>query len=57
MHALGFYHEQNRPDRDENVHVFFNNVNSSMCFNFAKCSALGGSTCKTFAPYNYKSIM
>ena len=26
MHALGFYHEQNRMDRDEHVHVVEDNV-------------------------------
>ena len=36
MHALGFWHEQMRPDRDNYVNVYMNNVSPQMRFNFNK---------------------
>ncbi len=51
-HALGFYHEQNRPDRDNAILVAPENINGNFCSAFEKCAK-----CRVFAPYNTKSIM
>ena len=53
IHALGFNHEQTRPDRDEWIKIYYNNIPSSMRHNFDKSENyqdLG-------TPYDYKSIM
>lgn len=51
MHAAGFYHEQNRDDRDEFIQIFMENVDPKASDNFQKEGgmALGG--------YDYCSIM
>jgi len=36
MHALGFWHEQSRADRDDNVEIVWSNINPAMKFNFMK---------------------
>ena len=33
-HTIGFWHEQNRPDRSSFIDVMFNNVESGKFFNF-----------------------
>jgi hypothetical protein len=52
MHALGFYHEHNRPDRDTAVNVLNANVDSGTCPSFNLCK-----NCRVFTKYNTKSIM
>ncbi|KAL9973960.1 hypothetical protein ACROYT_G020486 [Oculina patagonica] len=52
-HALGFYHEQSRPDRDKYVTIKFENIIEAAKFNFKKqndVNSLG-------SPYDYGSIM
>ncbi|XP_076358916.1 zinc metalloproteinase nas-15-like [Tachypleus tridentatus] len=55
MHAVGFWHEQSRADRDEYVTILWNNIQAGMAYNFAKYTLqkiqhLG-------EPYDYASIM
>lgn len=51
-HALGFHHEQNRPDRDDYITVNFNNIASNFRDQFEKYNGLYYSTA-----YDYGSIM
>ncbi|OZC12701.1 shTK domain protein [Onchocerca flexuosa] len=55
MHALGFFHEQNRADRDLYVNILWENIKPSLVEQFDKYSAaiiddLG-------SPYDYDSVM
>lgn len=52
-HALGFLHEQNRPDRDNHVTIAYDNIYEQYWPNFNKYSGY-----ETFGlPYDYYSIM
>ncbi|XP_078370010.1 zinc metalloproteinase nas-15-like [Oculina patagonica] len=54
-HALGFYHEQSRPDRDNYVTIMWDNIIEKNKFNFNK---YGKSTIDSLGtPYDYSSIM
>jgi len=53
MHALGFYHEQSRSDRDEYVIINKENVQEGMLYNFHKYSY----TKNQGQPYDYGSLM
>jgi hypothetical protein len=37
-HAIGFYHEQSRPDRDNFVTINYNNIEATKEFNFQSYS-------------------
>ncbi|WP_187345325.1 M12 family metallopeptidase [Cystobacter ferrugineus] len=53
MHALGFYHEQSRPDRDQYIAINFQNIERGMEDQFDICQ-----DCTTQdIPYEYSSIM
>ncbi|KAI4884668.1 hypothetical protein NFI96_010347 [Prochilodus magdalenae] len=53
LHALGFYHEQSRMDRDDYVTIVYENIIPGFGSNFDK--ALGSITQGT--PYDYTSVM
>ncbi|XP_057298333.1 zinc metalloproteinase nas-4-like [Hydractinia symbiolongicarpus] len=55
MHALGFFHEQSRVDRDKYVKILLHNVEYDERHNFAKQLA---KDVTTFGfPYDYQSVM
>ncbi|XP_044151338.1 meprin A subunit beta-like [Bufo gargarizans] len=55
LHALGFYHEQSRSDRDDYVTILWKNIQFGMDHNFFSYS----DTETTFlgVPYDYTSVM
>lgn len=55
MHAVGFFHEQNRADRDNHVNIRFENIQRGLESNFEKGSS--GSTTTFGVPYDYGSVM
>ena len=54
LHALGVHHEQTRPDRDQFVDIFWNNIIPKEKFNFYKESS---SNVVISGPYDYGSVM
>ncbi|CAH3176709.1 unnamed protein product, partial [Porites lobata] len=54
-HALGFYHEQSRPDRDDYVTIRTENIKAGFEVNFKKQSSYSVDSLGT--PYDYGSIM
>jgi len=52
MHALGFYHEQSRSDRDRYVTILWNNINKKYQSNFRLAT-----TDNQGKPYDYGSVM
>ena len=54
-HALGFHHEQTRPDRDQYVRINTQNINQRMVYNFQKYDS--NKINAYDVPYDYESIM
>ncbi|CAF2710385.1 unnamed protein product [Rotaria sp. Silwood2] len=55
LHALGFEHEQSRPDRDAYVTIKWANIQAGMEYNFDKYD---NNTVNTYGtPYDYGSLM
>ncbi|KAK3738673.1 hypothetical protein QZH41_000716 [Actinostola sp. cb2023] len=55
-HAIGFWHEQSRPDRDSYIRILWNNVDESMKYNFDK-RKWGTEVIDYNVPYDFSSIM
>ncbi|KAL2084260.1 hypothetical protein ACEWY4_019778 [Coilia grayii] len=55
LHALGFYHEQSRYDRDDHVTIVWNNIIEGYANNFNKVSEEYSSLLNT--SYDYTSVM
>lgn len=53
LHALGFWHEQSRADRDEYVEILWENIREDQRHNFDKIGLNG----QLQGPYDYDSIM
>lgn len=53
LHALGFYHEQSRPDRDEYIKIKWDNIQESKKYAYFKF----GFEALPLGPYDYFSIM
>merc|ERR1712038_123224 len=54
-HAIGFQHEQTRPDRDNYVTIHTSNIKSGSAFNFNKKSSAYANSYGI--PYDYSSVM
>ena len=55
MHALGFFHEHSRPDRDEHITVELNNLRPGMEHNFLTLNLRNWFNMSI--PYDTKSVM
>jgi len=55
MHAIGFFHEQSRRDRDQYVKIYWNNISRNMKFNFNMYRK--GQATTHDEPYDKKSVM
>jgi len=54
-HVLGFWHEQSRPDRDEYIDVYLNNIQAGRSHNFDKKT--NSSVNSLGVTYDFNSIM
>jgi len=55
LHALGFYHEQSRYDRDKFVEILWENISDGKEFNFKKLTRQGSDNLGT--EYDYDGVM
>ena len=52
-HAIGFFHEQSRPDRDYHIQVVWENIDPNKSYNFDKSNQIN----LYGVPYDFTSIM
>lgn len=55
LHTVGFYHEQNRYDRDDHVRVIFRNIQGDKLNNFEKISE--NEITAFNVPYDFESVL
>uniref|UniRef100_H2YEV1 Metalloendopeptidase n=1 Tax=Ciona savignyi TaxID=51511 RepID=H2YEV1_CIOSA len=55
MHALGFYHEHSRPDRDDHIEIVWSNIDTKYNNNFKKLAASNWNSYGS--AYDYNSTM
>jgi len=56
-HGLGLYHQHSRPDRDDFIHVYRDNVEPKMWYNFEIPEPNWMRALERDIPYDYNSIM
>ena len=54
MHAIGFWHEQSRPDRDDHVTIIWDNIRDNAKHNFVKVHI---GQANMVGPYEICSVM
>ena len=57
MHALGFLHEQSRPDRDSFVTINYSNISTTACGGTCVHNFNIDPNAATVGPYDFRSIM
>ncbi|CAG0903173.1 unnamed protein product [Cyprideis torosa] len=55
MHAIGFFHEHTRPDRDDYVTIHWDQIDTDLWYNFEKRSS--SEVDSLGSPYDYSSVM
>jgi hypothetical protein len=56
-HIVGLHHEHQRNDRDDHIHVDFNNVDPNFVRNFDFASTLSGFDAQDWGPFDWDSVM
>lgn len=54
LHAMGFYHEHNRADRDSYIKINWSNISAGWRSQYQK---VNNRNAKSFGPYDFESIM